>query len=292
MKNIGTQGFEKAFTRMELIAVLAAILALGTVAYGTAIGFGRRAPKYSCAENLKDLGVAMALYEKDNNDSLPYAFVRYDGTHFTSWDTLVFPYVHPPGYDPKTEKAPKHVLLCPQDPLESPDGERRRTYSMPGNMMDKRDWPPSSHSYSGIGLWWQNGKGPEMASLSHLTNSPSEAGADSDAQTNNAAGKLSIPAIRLSEIQAPAHTLLLTEQLRSNNLAFTYQCAIIRNPNEHVDKRAIQPEQVHEGKFNYLMVDGHVEPLKPLQSVGRTDPLNPDSASEHFPNVWSIRGDD
>src|SRR5205823_6528353 len=86
-----------------------------------------------------------------------------------------------------------------------------------------------------------------------------------------------IPAIRLDMIQFPEQTLILTEQASSNNLMWGYQCAVIHNVREHLDERAIPIDKYHGGKFNYLMVDGHVEALSPAQSAG---------------NIWTIRPDD
>ncbi len=92
-------------------------------------------------------------------------------------------------------------------------------------------------------------------------------------------------------ITAPASTLLLTEHAEAANLAFDVSGATIPGPNEHVDKKEINPDQFHGGKINYLMVDGHVELLYPLESIGKQDPKDPNNDKRH-PNIWTIRPED
>jgi len=274
---------DAAFTRTELLTLILTVAVLGGALFAFLAGSRIGGRKYTCESNLKILGAAMAMYEKDNAGRLPYGFVRYDNAHFSTWDTLVFPYVRPQGYNPKRDRAPKGVLRCPSDPLLSPDGERRRTYSMPAHSMKQQDWPPGGQNATGLGLWWQP-KAKGMADVANLVATEEQQG------TNILTAATNVFAIRMSMISAPATTLLLTEQIKSNNVAFQYQNATIRGVSDHVDKRGISADQIHNGKINYLMVDGHVEKLFPMQSVGQQDPRDPGAAGH--PNVWTLRPDD
>jgi prepilin-type processing-associated H-X9-DG protein len=230
------------------------------------------------------------MYEKDNDNRLPYAGIRYPGGKAPiCWDTLIFQYVRPEGYDPRKDRAPKGILLCPSDPLDSTEeNQRRRTYSMPWHRMDlkvENNWPPGSNNLTGVGLWWENHiKGEVMAELTNITAVVSNASA-----SNGAPASSIIPCFRLSMIPAPADTLLLTEQVRSNNLAFNFNRAVIHGPTDYVDTRAIDPAQIHGGSFNHLMVDGHVELLKPEQTMGKNSGLpGVDASDPHTRNIWTV----
>lgn len=230
----------------------------------------------------------MAMYEKENDERLPYAFIRYDDGHSISWDSLIFQYVRPDGYDPRRDRAPKGILHCPSDPLSAADGLRRRTYSMPWHKMDldfEENWPPDSNNLTGVGLWWQSRvRGQIMAEITNLTAAASNASA-----TNGGPASTGIPCFRLSMIPAPADTLLLTEQVRTNNIAFTFSGAVIRGPSEYVDKRLIDPAKIHGGSFNHLMVDGHVELLRPEQTLGKQSNLpNVDPSDSRTRNIWTV----
>lgn len=286
-KNAATRS-SSAFTRTELMVTVSVIIALGGLIALWINKSGAAPRKYDCESNLKALGAAMAMYEKDNDERLPYAFIRYDDGHSIAWDTLVFPFVRLEGYDPRKDRAPKGVLRCPSDPLPGTDGQRRRTYSMPWHKMDldfEENWPPGSNNATGVGLWWQSHvRGQIMAELTNLT----ATAADSSA-TSSGPAQAKIPCFRLSMIPAPADTLLLTEQVRSNNISFSFTGATIRSPSEYVDKSAIDPEQIHSGRFNHLMVDGHVELLKPEQTMGKNSGLQDvDTADPKTRNIWTV----
>ena len=91
-------------------------------------------------------------------------------------------------------------------------------------------------------------------------------------------------------ISAPATTMLLTEQAQSYNIEFSYSGAAIDSPLAHLDTKIIKSSRYHGGKFNYLMMDGHVEWLSPLESLGENDPAYDDPAAQ-YQNVWTIKHD-
>jgi len=213
--------------------------------------------------NLGQLGIAMSLYEKDNNERLPYAFIEYNSTKFVSWDRLIHPYV--------SSSSGKNTLRCPADVIPAKEGAPRRTYSMPKHSMNRWNWPPASGNKTGVGLWWAP-RGREHAWLGRLntTNAP--------------------PAITAEMIADPSETMILTEQAQSYNMEFSYSGATIDNPNAHLNTKIIKSSRYHGGKFNYLMADGHVEWLSPLESIGENDPAFDDPATE-YQNIWTIMHD-
>jgi prepilin-type processing-associated H-X9-DG protein len=276
-----------AFTRVELATVagvLIAIVSLGAVWIVKPRHISREA---QCAINLKALGAAMAMYEQANNDRLPYAMIRYpaaEAKNDKTWDTLIYPFVPPNDRG----LAQKHFLQCPADTLPAKGDQRRRTYSMPAHNMIKQDWPPGTNNGTGVGLWWTY-YGKNMAALKTILPKTSAPSTNSNAEVSIVQPKL--PAISLSMIQAPAATLLLTEHAAAGNLAFNFSGSTIGGPSEHLDKKVLKAEEYHDGKINYLMVDGHAEMLFPLQSIGQHDPRDTNPEIER-PNIWTIRAND
>jgi prepilin-type processing-associated H-X9-DG protein len=270
------------FNRVELVVVVVVLIVLAglTVAYFDNFHHSKEA---QCASNLKALGVAMALYEKDNDDRLPYAFIQYDKTHFQVWDSLIFHYV-PPGANGFVQK---HLLLCPLDTILARGGALRRTYAMPAHSMDAADWPLASDNATGVGIWWDDSRATRKAYLTNYISVTKTQGEEANAGSVT----VTIPAINLSMIQAPASTLLLTERAEAGNIAFSYSGATIHNPSQHFDTKAINADQYQGGKVNYLMVDGHVELMYPLNSLGQHD-LREGDSDKQYPNIWTIRSDD
>jgi len=266
-----------AFTRIDLlITIYAVILFVGFAAYWI-MQSRERGRAVRCAANLKALGEAMLLYSQDNDDQLPYTMLKYDAHRFTTWDSLIYPFV--PGgtitnRSTGTELLAEQFLRCPADTIGvsksgSPMEKSRRTYSMPWHHMNKANWPPGPGNSTGVGLWWsdKHASGSEMANLETLD--PAE----------------HIPSIRVKTIPSPASTLLLTEKARTNNFLFHFMGAEIRGVDEHLDTRVIPMEKYHQGQFNYLMVDGHVELLLPEQTIGGR-------GGASGKNIWTIRPDD
>jgi prepilin-type processing-associated H-X9-DG protein len=150
--------------------------------------------------------------------------------------------------------------------------------------MAEGDWPPGPDNSSGVGLWWViNGK-----DLSNSTNLFQNVGRK---KLKDIKPSSPLPALRVKQIQAPAMTLLLTEHARSNNLMEAASGAIIRSPTEHLDTSVIPSDKYHQGKFNYLMIDGHVETLSPPQGLYKNNP-DGNTSEKYLGNIWTIRPDD
>lgn len=272
------------FGRVDLIALLAVLF--GLVALLSAVVFRLRHPATHerCALNLKELGAAMAIYEKDNNDRLPYAYIKPEkdsDRNSKVWDGLIFPLI-----PLNSEGLPqRHLFRCPADTIPRTADRSQRTYAMPAHDMQKENWPPGPDNDTGVGLFWEAGR-QGLAGITNIISGGNrlEANATSGAT-------FSIPAFRLNMIPAPTSTLLLTENARPMNILFSPSGATIRGPSQHVQTRLIDIENYHGGRINYLMIDGHVEFLNPQDSVGRNDPA-PDNSDKDHPNIWTVRPND
>ena len=266
-RRCGQKGVE-AFNLTELATTAAAVGLLILVGMAIANGFRNKSRESACMANLRQLGVAMSLYENSNGGRLPFAFVEYSPDKFISWDRLIDSYA-------RSGSGQSQLLRCPADTIptqEAQGASPRRTYAMARHNMDKRNWPPDANNATGVGLWWSP-KGKLHAAASSL-----------NSKTN------STPAISVDMISTPAATLILTEQAQGNNIEFSYSGAAIDNPSTQLDTQRIKMSRYHGGKFNYLMVDGHVELLSPLESLGVNDPAFDDPGSK-YQNVWTIKHD-
>jgi prepilin-type processing-associated H-X9-DG protein len=272
------------FGRLDLMAVLAVLFGLVALLSAVLFRFRHPATQSRCADNLRELGVAMALYEKDNDERLPYAYIKpeIDSDRDSKvWDQLIFPMI--PLNSAGLQQ--KHLFRCPADTVARKADRPQRTYAMPMNSMMEKNWPPGPNNSTGVGLFWEAQRG-RMADITNLTST-------SGFLESNMGGKSkpSIPAIRLSMISDPAETLLLTENARPANILFSPSGATIPGPTHHLQARLIDIDHYHGGRINYLMIDGHVELLYPWESAGQSDPDSTVTRGSH-PDVWTIRGDD
>lgn len=257
----------EAFSRTDLAVFVFIILLLG--AWFLRGHTGEQARITRCANNLMVLGQAMHDYAGDHQNELPAAVIDLGATHI-SWDTRLFPYLMT-NPEPATNDAAKpqqlhkiaHWFFCPSDSLHH--DKLPRSYAMAEHDMTLNDWPPSPHSYSGPGLFWDS---------FWITNVLS-----ADQAERATLNPDLLPKIKLSDIPAPADTLLLTEYINRINDLQGMGYARVGSVNDQKAAFHGDSSSFHYGKFNFLMVDGHVEFLSGEQTG------SPGGRS----GIWSIR---
>jgi prepilin-type processing-associated H-X9-DG protein len=288
-----------AFTKLDLI-VLAAVVALlaGWLVFAHTGERGRRAV---CTRNLMRLGQATHSFASEHGESLPVAMIAQPAL---TWDMELEPYlqskpaVAAPS-DPGSNSAPvakksyyaerqaqraekqrvesqtrqaagrvvwgaASVFYCPSDHFAR---ARPRSYAMPAHKMDWENWPPGPEDRYGVGLAW------DRVAMKRLLNL--------DPASDEAPDLAALAAVKLGSIPDPANTLLLTELIQGNQLKSTSRCTLA-GPEEQVEGVANQGGSLHTGRFNYLMVDGHVEWLRPYQ----LETFSPNAG------IWTIRKGD
>lgn len=229
-----------AFTRLDLVATMAVMLLLLTI-FGTAF-FGERGRTLRCQANLKVLGNAMQDFAAEHSDALPPAIIDTKGI---VWDSQIAPYL--PFKLVKGGIEP--VFKCPSDVLPH---ARTRSYAMSGHDMRNENWPPGPDNATGVGLVWN------QESISRLLG---EAAAKA-AMTNTDM----LAMMKFSFIHSPSDTMVLTELINSGNNLKEGRWAAIENPGQQVEQLFQSGTRVHHGRCNYLMLDGHVELMSPLQA--------------------------
>jgi prepilin-type processing-associated H-X9-DG protein len=123
---------------------------------------------------------------------------------------------------------------------------------------------------------------------------PDPAFAEAPAETRGSSDVVpetaSAPVIRLALIPEPADTLLLTEHVSPANWLWNSSHATVASTGEQLQSKTIQPARFHGGRFNYLMIDGHVETLRPIETVGHVGQVGANPATHY--GIWTIRPGD
>ncbi len=266
--------------RIELLVILAVIGLLAILGWKMTGKVQKTVTADACMSNLKLLGAGFAVYAENYEGKLPYAYIKRSSREYYAWDSLVYPFVRisqqKGGEETAAAAAIAHgpLVKCPQDripgytPAGAKKAKERRTYAMPRHGMNEWHWPPGGTNRSGLGLYWSD-TGKNYAGLDWL-----------NANTNP-------PAFYTSMIRKPEATLLLTEQAQTNNIVKHHTGAAIRYTADHLDTNLMSMAEYHGGRFNYLMVDGHVELLEPGQTVGKRGKAGADSGTHN--GIWTVR---
>lgn len=264
------------FTRLDLVVCVAGLVVLAGL-----LGFqltGERGRTAQCARNLAVLGEGMQGFAADHNGGLPPAAVAV-GSLEVSWSFLIAPYVRPAlakvnSSIAKWEYEPGIAdrLLCPSDRLLR---GFPRSYAMSAHDMNPENWPLNPENWPlsgtencGVGLVWDGN------ALKRLLKK--------EVPPGGTVTLAELPLIKLAQLPDPANTLLLTELVRAGNKLKSVDMAVVSEPGEQVEEVTKQGGNFHNGRFNYLMVDGHVEQLRPCL-------LETFSASV---GIWSIKKGD
>jgi prepilin-type N-terminal cleavage/methylation domain-containing protein/prepilin-type processing-associated H-X9-DG protein len=205
------------------------------------------------------------------------------------------------------------VLKCPSNKLFNGDGRfpgALRSYALPAHSMSNQVptaqiphatwfnvpyWPPSSANGSGVGIHWRE---------DHLgTGSTPIVWNPIDPWNNNANPRRQTSVTEGMTIET-SNTILLTEHGRGERAALAQTNSgaaarrsqqgsldhqIINAANIHLiaglaNASYIDPNSYHQGNYNYLFVDGHVETLNPATTLGRTN-----TTLSGQSGMWTIR---
>lgn len=249
-----TVGAEWAFSRLDLITVIG-VVGLLFLWFGM-WQFGEHGRITRCAANLRALGQATQSFATDQQNALPPAVIDAGHQQIT-WDARITPSL--------PQNLLKHgsepLFRCPSDRLVHFNG---RSYTMSAHDMQLENWPPGPENDTGVGLVWN------QETIRKLLDQQ---------QSNIVATNVDFGAMmKRSLIPSPSKTLLLTELISYENNLKGITWAAISGPGEQVQQFVNKKAYVHNGRFNYLMLDGHVELLSPLQTT-----------APNGGGIWSIR---
>src|SRR5258708_24415671 len=115
----------KGFTLIELLVVIAIIAILAAILFPVFAQARESARKASCISNLKQLGLAVMMYNQDFDEMYPINSwdgalmgstdndLHMDGPRFTLWMWRILPYT-----------KNKQIFVCPSDPARGKSGWR------------------------------------------------------------------------------------------------------------------------------------------------------------------------
>jgi len=237
---VATRHTMRAFTRLDLVVATGLVVILF---FWLGVGrVGERGRIVRCAGNLNLLNQAMRSYASDHQDCLPPASIE---PQRLSWDAQLAPYF--PRDQIKDDWG--RLLLCPSATSRQ---SRPRSYAMPAYDMSPDNWPPGPGVNTGVGLVWN--KETIQALL------------DEQMAQSVSTNTEELAMLKRSSIPSPVNTLLLTEFNSDSNVKET-RMAAINGVDQQLEQSQNPKLRIHGGRYNYLMVDGHVELLSPLQSA-------------------------
>lgn len=233
----------QAFTLIELLVVIAIIAILAAMLLPALSKAKEKAMRISCVNNMRQVGLGFNMYIQENNDLIPYAVFK-NPFGATPWDDLVATYlgINLSSADMTATMFPTNIsskiLLCPGDNIKRslsyvPGVDLTsiaRTYCMPR---------PSGNSYPNPGCGVAVGYDIVLPSLP---------------------GKC-----KAGVVAAPSGTIMLAEDPQTGNVAGDCDYAAVGSIDQ---MRSGAPISIHKSLFSWLFVDGHVEALKDLQTVG------------------------
>ncbi|MEW6306331.1 MAG: prepilin-type N-terminal cleavage/methylation domain-containing protein [Verrucomicrobiota bacterium] len=185
----------------------------------------------------------------------------------------------------RSYSAPRHNM--------GPDTRASNYTSGPGYTIGRapqpNDWPPSAANQTGIGLNWSNGG---TAHVGWNLEDPVSWGSNSTTASPNPRLQA---AFRSAMVMEAVGTILLTERI-GQDPASGYANAWIPNANNNqfflANNRPTMARMdfkiFHNGFVNFLFVDGHVETLDPLATLGRTNRNNRNIQT----GMWSVLAGD
>jgi prepilin-type N-terminal cleavage/methylation domain-containing protein/prepilin-type processing-associated H-X9-DG protein len=132
----------RGFTLVELLVVIGILAVLVALLLPALSAARRKAQGAACQSNLRQLGLAIALYTQDHDGVMPMAWT-FDAPPLPyTWRVAVSRYVQNP-----------QLFVCPGAPsLDMFDGQMPDTTKLAGYAMNMVHWQPGSPNPPGT--WW------------------------------------------------------------------------------------------------------------------------------------------
>ncbi len=252
----------KKFTLIELLIVISIIAILAGMLLPALNRARDRAKQIKCASNERQLGTAIIAYVLDNHDMIPYAMDDYPVTgRYICWNDLL----GMGGYDGRKWYYDQAIIGW--DTTYKPT----KLYECDSHTNTKK-----------------------TCKCSYALNRGTNAGSGSTDDPSNTtdfgvAGKAW--SVKITRLKNLGGILLLAEYHSDANAVSAVDRSWIAYPHYQVADTGMSDKTLgvskgHNFQFNYLMCDGHVESMKPVNTLGKNGTLI-------RPNgIWTRNADD
>jgi prepilin-type N-terminal cleavage/methylation domain-containing protein/prepilin-type processing-associated H-X9-DG protein len=255
---------KNAFTLIELLVVIAIIAILAAILFPVFSSAREKARQSTCASNLKQLGIAMAMYTQDYDEKFMSYGLDSAGKE-VSWGKYYWPFQLKPyitAFPTNFDKPRSNIFVCPSDPGQEPqylDGARA-TQVLP---QPATSWGLQQTTHAGgpsLAYWCSYSINEHITDLEATKGSPS-----------------------LSAWQDPARSYMIMEASDSEI------------EGDELDELLFQ----HNAGTNVLYMDGHVKWLKvsyannnPKVAANWSIPASSAKGGETEGGAWSAPSDD
>jgi prepilin-type N-terminal cleavage/methylation domain-containing protein/prepilin-type processing-associated H-X9-DG protein len=269
----------RAFTLIELLVVIAIIAILAAMLLPALSRAKLKAKSIGCANNIRQIGVAITMKTGDRNDTYPYACYRTSDSIQATWDDLINSELggHAAQVDLDAGIMPQQqclkVLQCPSDTdiktISWAVFGQRRTYSMNNDALARVDTTPGNAvpaANYGIGIRWFG--------------------------YNSAPVDYDAPGYKTTAVGDPSGTIMMAENPKADNIVGNETRSTVYGPNDQIDASqsggstaGLTSYFLHDNRFNYLFHDNHVQLLRPQETMGT-------GTTNNWKGMWTMTAGD
>jgi prepilin-type N-terminal cleavage/methylation domain-containing protein/prepilin-type processing-associated H-X9-DG protein len=245
---------KSAFTLIELLVVIAIIAILAAILFPVFTKARDKARQASCTSNMKQLGIALLMYQSDHDDTMPP--IAGGNKASGTWRQIIQPYV-------KNNK----ITGCPSNPM----GDKYEIQDLGTGNQLVTNYVSYAAVTCGSGLGRCGFSGSTTAPLS-IGQMPSPAQLIQVIESTNSGSRISVDGLSNVTVDGVAGTNNRTFPPRQSiTCVGPSETPVNPNPGSNTCTSQGSIFAGHSGSSNYLFADGHVKTMNPLATMNKDD---------------------